>query len=136
MENTIENKAAFFALYWGQKVMVANIDNPNYFDSKEKESAELRVEINNVTLGQQWFLRLKSLKSITDEDAKVCLHDMYKEAMPNVPSYSKYYLEEIKVLGFYSGFETDYLRSKGYAMPFMGLSVEKMVEYGWIKLID
>lgn len=29
----------------------------------------------------------------------------------------------------------DYLRSKGYALPYMGLSVKKMVEYGWIKLI-
>ena len=28
----------------------------------------------------------------------------------------------------------DYLRSKGYALPYMGLSVEKQIEYGWIKL--
>ncbi|MGD1319184.1 hypothetical protein [Chryseobacterium sp. 2R14A] len=28
----------------------------------------------------------------------------------------------------------DYLRSKGYALPFRGLSVEKMVTYGWIRL--
>jgi len=28
----------------------------------------------------------------------------------------------------------DYLRSKGYALPWMGLSVEQMVEAGWIKL--
>lgn len=29
----------------------------------------------------------------------------------------------------------DFLRSKGYAMPWMELSVKKMVEYGWIKLV-
>ena len=29
---------------------------------------------------------------------------------------------------------TDYLRSKGYALPWMGLSVEEMIEYRWIKL--
>jgi hypothetical protein len=28
----------------------------------------------------------------------------------------------------------DYLRSKGYALPWMGLSVEEMVQAGWIKL--
>lgn len=28
----------------------------------------------------------------------------------------------------------DYLRSKGYVLPWMGLSVEKLVEYGWVKL--
>jgi hypothetical protein len=30
--------------------------------------------------------------------------------------------------------ECDYLRSKGYALPWMDLSVEDLVEYGWIKL--
>lgn len=30
----------------------------------------------------------------------------------------------------------DYLRSKGYAIPYMGLTVEKQIEYGWIKLTD
>ena len=28
----------------------------------------------------------------------------------------------------------DYLRSKGYALPWMDLSVEDLVKYGWIKL--
>ncbi len=28
----------------------------------------------------------------------------------------------------------DYLRSKGYALPWMDLSVEEMIEAGWIKL--
>lgn len=27
----------------------------------------------------------------------------------------------------------DYVRSNGYALPFMGLSVEDLIEYGWIK---
>lgn len=29
---------------------------------------------------------------------------------------------------------SDYLRSKGYAVPFMGLSVETLIEYGWVRL--
>lgn len=28
----------------------------------------------------------------------------------------------------------DFLRSKGYVLPWMGLSVEQLVEFGWIKL--
>lgn len=27
-----------------------------------------------------------------------------------------------------------YLRSKGYALPWMGISIKTMVEYGWVKL--
>jgi hypothetical protein len=30
--------------------------------------------------------------------------------------------------------ECDYLRSKGYALHWMDLSVKDLVEYGWIKL--
>lgn len=29
---------------------------------------------------------------------------------------------------------TDYLRSKGYALPYNGLSVEQLIKFGWIKL--
>jgi len=28
----------------------------------------------------------------------------------------------------------DYLRSKGYAVDWMGLTVNQMINYGWIKL--
>ena len=30
--------------------------------------------------------------------------------------------------------ECDYFRSKGYALPYMDLSVEDLVKYGWVKL--
>lgn len=30
----------------------------------------------------------------------------------------------------------DYLRSKGYALPYMGISVEDQIKYGWIKLTE
>lgn len=30
----------------------------------------------------------------------------------------------------------DFLRSKGYAIPYMGLSVDKLVDYGWVALTD
>ncbi|MDV3490968.1 hypothetical protein CMV03_07160 [Elizabethkingia anophelis] len=28
----------------------------------------------------------------------------------------------------------DYLRSRGYALPWMEISVQKLIEYGWVKL--
>lgn len=55
-------------------------------------------------------------------------------------------------VGFYLGYETpnmlqsiplhgyirviDYLRSKGYALPFRDISIEQQIEYGWIKIIE
>jgi hypothetical protein len=29
----------------------------------------------------------------------------------------------------------DYLRSKGYAVPFMGHSVDDLISFGWVKLV-
>lgn len=55
-------------------------------------------------------LLLKPLSAITDEDA-------------------------IKVAKI-EGYTYDYLRSRGYALPFMGISVEQQIEAGWIKLIE
>lgn len=30
--------------------------------------------------------------------------------------------------------DSDYLRSKGYVLPYMDLSVEDLIEYNWVKL--
>ena len=40
------------------------------------------------------------------------------------------FLGEEKIYSFY----TDFLRSKGYAIPFLGMSVEEMKKLGWIKI--
>jgi len=31
--------------------------------------------------------------------------------------------------------EIDYLRSKGYALPFMEYSVEDLISFGWVRLL-
>lgn len=88
-------------------------------------------------------LQLKSLASITDEDAievyKIVGDTMFIEH--NNPEGLKRGI--IRMLTEFTGSwlhvgnciqAIDYLRSKGYALPYMGLSVEQLVEYGWIKL--
>lgn len=129
MENTIENRHRFFSLYFGQDVYMFNDAHPcinpmTYWNIIENETEE-----ND-------FLLLKPLSSISDEDAieirklngnitannklvgHTLVHWLYKEGTSrDIP------------------FEAvDYLRSKGYALPWMGLSVETLVEYGWVKL--
>lgn len=37
-----------------------------------------------------------------------------------------------EVIGLYQ--IPDFLRSKGYAVPFMGISVDTLIEWGWVKL--
>ncbi|MEF9476761.1 hypothetical protein OWR28_02460 [Chryseobacterium sp. 1B4] len=67
MENTLENKAKFFAQYIWQKVFTCKeyegeikILDPIYFNAKDK--------ILNHWLANEYYLELKPLSSITDEE--------------------------------------------------------------------
>jgi hypothetical protein len=107
-----ENRAKFFALYWGQKVL--------------KDVHGLNATISNMIDFEWngWWLELKPLSSISNQDAKEC-----------GSNDSKDFLEELDSCGLtYQSHNIDYFRSKGYALPWMGLSVEEIIEAGWIKL--
>lgn len=155
-----ENKAKFFALYWGQRIQS---DGINLFD------------VTNVLVYQSW-LELKPLSSISDEDAEivariitphsgsfikierfchlsVIFNNVRTLIYPDFSftSYNEDYKDSVSfdhMLFSHQGsisnwiyyesvlFVEHYLRSKGYALPWMGLSVEEMVKAGWIKLTE
>lgn len=123
-----ENKAKFFALYWGQKVA----ENPIGY-----------LIVNGTTLdyihtnSMDCILNLKPLSSISDEDAievariagvgeddiNTGLKPDFRESIIAILDENMYPLEI-----------SDFLRSRSYALPWMGLSVDEMVEAGWIRL--
>jgi glycogen debranching enzyme len=113
--NTLENKAKFFAQYWGQKVLsdISNSGNTEIYP----------VDASNMYGIDRSYLELKPLSQITDEDAVMLGYTDSKSAID----------KHFKMIGQYT-IDADYLRSKGYALPWMDLSVEDLVEYGWIKL--
>lgn len=113
MENTVENKAKFFAQYWGQPCSgIVGLKN---------KLIGVEIPLNNIG-----WLELKPISSITDEDF---MKIMWKR-FPFQPAFKKrnIYHEHLNVN------QADYLRSKGYALPYMGLTVEKLIEYGWVKI--
>lgn len=126
MENTEINKVKFFAQYWGQKVFVNPIldsrpvNNTYLFGYDEPEDIEME------------YLELKPLSLITDEDAEGYLHFIGCHSFGNRIEKAKEQIQEDCHNDIHM---SDYLRAKGYALPWMGISVEKLVEYGWIKLI-
>src|SRR5690606_41780636 len=90
------------------------------------------------------FLQLKPLSSISDEDA-IEVAKIYVVLEKNETSEvgktisSKFEKPSDMIYApTWSGknwlIVSDYLRSKGYALPFMGISVEQMIEWNWIKL--
>jgi len=131
-----ENKAKFFALYWRQYVLSDGIEiGGNVGDCEE-----------------EMFLLLNPLSQISDEDAvEVSGFDssinwnngLEKQIWKNtfgftvvsngtglIQKYGQFVIWERNL----SHVQFDYLRSKGYALPWMDLSVEEMIEAGWIKL--
>lgn len=131
MENALENKAKFFALYWGQEILKA-------------ASVQGTFKVGKSFMGKIYadqYLILKPLSSISDEDliqvSKYIGQDrgvgfeeivkrnvfgyMYGRLMPSIEIH-----KSILVI--------DFLRSRGYALPWMGLSVEEQVNRGWVKL--
>ncbi|WP_343643930.1 hypothetical protein [Chryseobacterium sp.] len=126
MENTLENKAKFFAQYWGQRVCKETL-NDKYYLVKPSIYPDADFELE--------YLELKPLSSITDEDALNIAKSYYMatEKFQTIKSGRQMvdcHLNQITL----ELPQVDYLRSKGYALPWMGLSVEKLVEYGWIEL--
>ena len=144
-QNTLENKARFFAQYFGQHVL--------YFTS------DFLRKINNLTLDSvenDDYLELKPLSHISDEDVIqgiTYLYNITREALGEILEIKHYFtfssittieigcnFKTSRSIHHWSGtkkigsFEADYFRSKGYALPYMDLSVEDLVEYGWVKL--
>ena len=158
MKNTIENKARFFAQYWGQEVAI-HCNNLYYVNAIMDK------------IGEHYYLELTPLSQITDEDAialaKIVTYN------PSDINYNpdnvwvgngdengkgEYYIEigvgncweaeltitenagvkliyeenNIDIYDCVSIF--DYLRSKRYALPFDGITVDELIEFGWAKL--
>ena len=111
-------KCRFFAQYWGTKTLYVG-------------------GVGLVEIGKggwnlkhpDFFLQLKPLSKITDEDAI----SMYRGLGRNYESANQF-LEDYKSIGFLEQSEVDFLRSKGYAVPFMGYSVDELVKMGWVQL--
>lgn len=140
MENTLENKAKFFAQYWGQEIMKSNNDGWEIKKVDHNSIYPLYEEDED-------FLILKPLSSITDEDAievgnllfpfisgKIIRVEINSvdELTLNIKAHRKTgYNEDYKAINVPCA---DYLRSKGYCLPWMGLSCEALIEYGWVKI--
>ena len=193
-QNTLENKANFFAQYLNQQVFYqdrignivafylscGNFTKQVWIVSLEDENFEKNELSCNANINECQLI-LTPLSQISDEDinfvAKVC-HQVpnltfeikrqddivhatsvdksgierhicinFKYATINcnirIPedndkliSYkvniAEIHMNASRVVGYIQSL--DYLRSKGYAVPYMDLSVEDLVEYGWIKL--
>lgn len=111
MKNTLENKQKFFAQYWGQVIQLFRGHLYNMVDPENEGPLELIP-----------------LSSISDEDAKSIGFPNAEEFLEHLEFYN-YQLDNALRHD-----QIDILRSRSIAVPFMGISVETLVEWGWVKL--
>ena len=124
--NTKENRQRFFALY---------IDQKNILIDKEEKVNRFNVSKFYNWHNEKFFLMLKPVCLISKEDAieiaKIYGNDE-ADTFENMVNFAKLIIRRNNSLVSEA---VDYLRSKGYALPYIGISVDKLIEYGWIKLI-
>lgn len=110
MENTLENRSKFFAQYFRQNILSIEFNNSIYNEVLKCIPYNWNGQENKCCL------ELKPLSSITDEDAIKLGYGNASHLLSNV------------------NHNIDEIRGIGYALPFHGLSVERMIDFGWIKL--
>lgn len=119
MENTLENKAKFFGQYFGVHCLRhEELPNISALPVMTPWHAGLETE----------YLELKPLSSMCDGDFTEVMCLLFAFQPRSSFKRGKLYTDHLNIT------QTDYLRSKGYALPWMGLSVEKLIKYGWVKL--
>ncbi|QQT61011.1 MULTISPECIES: hypothetical protein [Sphingobacterium] len=144
MDNTIENKAKFFALYWGQNVRFWTLNGPSVL-SKVGHTYMTKAILDSCTL------KLKPISTLSDNDA-IILFDL-----------SKY--DKIEITRHFSGknhvgvefrwVDEVVNNADGFSYSAIGLSIPEIthkqamlaismgyyigdgteIDYGWVKLI-
>lgn len=137
-------KCRFFAQYLGQDVfcgysgvkmkLQAHHCDENFYNKTKDDLSEFT--------NPNPFLELKPLSKITDEDAieisKIFGWNHYSDEskISQVRNFvidcSNYHSSNISSNENFN--LIDFLRSKGYALPFMEYSVDELVSFGWVRL--
>lgn len=150
MENNLVNKRRYFAQYYGQKVFAV---------SKEAIAVQFVDNATLKKLDSLSALRLRTVNMITDKDiADFC--DLMLDAKSKYPKFTilkvvryitrfevnfKWASPEVNnddgwsysAYGFYYANIRDvkayqFLQSRGYFLPYLDLSTEMTLGYGWV----
>lgn len=141
MENTLENKSRFYQQISGIGIVMDCIAKTFQIESRILNGVLLNDNRRNTLYLtkdgfsdffaiEEWQANLTPLSSITDEDAiKVARMLNYGFNDELAIQYAMDYVKNINYISVYQ-----YLQSKGYALPWNGLSVDDLISYGWLKL--
>jgi hypothetical protein len=97
-------------------------------------------EVLRKVVDNEFPLMLRAIEDITDEEA-IEVAKMYRPESHwlHEAKYAKSFMVDFGASKNYfdaASRAADYLRSIGVALPFMGHTVEELIEAGWIKLLE
>mgnify|MGYP003407557212 CR=1 FL=1 len=117
---TTEEKEQYFAQYWGQNVMF--------------HSGAVRMNVDQNSIGyEKGFIELLSTENISDYDAihvSNIMDSFTATHFLKALSSKEYYIKNIHA----TAKAFDYLKEKGYALPFRQYSVQDLINEGVLKL--
>jgi len=130
MENAIENKIKFFDQYSGQNIFrYSDYEESGYHKRTHQKYSETE------------YAELTPLSLISDEDAieviKRSGYVNFKSADVNINGFWINYINSKRKYVYFYQLDSDsidFIRSKGYAYKFNGLSIDELVNRNWIKL--
>lgn len=159
-QNTIENKAIFIALYWMQSVLFLKgndrVDYAVFMQQGRLEDACLRLrELSSITDEEAievaricgtsfnhverddtgfwvWEHRTKIKKKYHSQYFGECVSAEFRNGMLYMQHDDMVPYEGSVIAAPLYAF--DYLRSRGFLLPFKDLSVEQILAYGWAVL--
>lgn len=131
MKDTLQNKKRLIAQYWGQKIlMFKSIISDSFYDYPINSNY---IDCVTKELG---YLKLKLLSEITENDlSNIGFGNIGEKKVTIYPNSSeRQWFSSCGNMGYLMLDHFDYLRSKGYALPYNGITVDEQIEYGWIKI--
>lgn len=131
-----ENRQKFYSLYYLQDVFIQPLmgqDSTYYFNGANVDETE-----DN----DGCYLLLNQLSEITDDHLAMILPIVQQTSYYRFETnfrmarqvFKQYLNKSSSIHGSHWWQIQDVLRSLGYALPWMGLSVEDLVNAGWVKL--
>jgi hypothetical protein len=109
-------KSRFFAQYWGQEIC-------------QTKGGKYTIDEDCFPLWEKSYLELKPLSKIANEDAQEIQRITGANHLPKQPLIYAC-LKKSDAIPV-----VDYLRLKGYAIPFMEYSVDDLISFGWAQLL-
>lgn len=136
MKQSLQDKAAFFAQYWGQKIR--KWDGMPSYTGLVSSTYMTKYATNGC------YLELIPISSITDEDAIEVAKMIFSNTALHTPDRGKWYVRVMieskkEHHGLYWSFEkvcntVDYLRSREYLLPFRQYTTQQLLDMGWAKI--